>query len=133
MCICCLIFTDDFLLHEISHETSDFFIGLQKNEGSAVTDSWIPGHTRNPETYVLKDQVSRVSMSLKMSLQYLSWWIYYYLIVHLRSCLCWNFEEPNSCFNFTYIYSSYACGHLGPIQLRSSFMELPLPPCNLQV
>ncbi|RWR90194.1 lysine--tRNA ligase isoform X1 [Cinnamomum micranthum f. kanehirae] len=31
----------------------------KKNEGSAVTDAWVPGHTRNPETYVLKDQETR--------------------------------------------------------------------------
>ncbi|XXG60785.1 hypothetical protein AAC387_Pa04g2612 [Persea americana] len=31
----------------------------KKNEGSAVTDAWVPGHPRNPETYVLKDQETR--------------------------------------------------------------------------
>lgn len=33
-------------------------LGMQKNEGKTASDVWVPGMTRNPETYVLKDQVS---------------------------------------------------------------------------
>lgn len=31
----------------------------QKNEGKVASDVWVPGMTRNPETYILKDQVSK--------------------------------------------------------------------------
>ncbi|XP_058097326.1 lysine--tRNA ligase [Magnolia sinica] len=31
----------------------------KKNEGRVTTDVWVPGNTRNPETYVLKDQETR--------------------------------------------------------------------------
>ncbi|CAL9080974.1 unnamed protein product [Musa textilis] len=30
---------------------------VKKNEGKTTPDIWVPGMTRNPETYVLKDQV----------------------------------------------------------------------------
>ncbi|THU52361.1 hypothetical protein C4D60_Mb10t03200 [Musa balbisiana] len=32
---------------------------VKKNEGKVVSDVWVPGMTRNPETYILKDQETR--------------------------------------------------------------------------
>ncbi|RZS09523.1 hypothetical protein BHM03_00040608, partial [Ensete ventricosum] len=36
----------------------------QKNEGKMASDVWVPGMTRNPETYILKDQVETPMMNM---------------------------------------------------------------------